>query len=556
MKKVLIFAPPPTANGDLHVGHLSGPYLRADIYARYSRMQGNETYYLCGVDEHQSYVALKGRQIGLSPQETANKFAGDIEQTLSAAHMQIDLMVRPTRHPHYKTFMEKVFHDLQREGRIVEREEPSLFCDACQIYLFGAYVRGLCPHCDKHSAGNSCEACGRPHDACELRHPTCNVCGARPGVRELTRFFLPLSPYEKQLKEYFDTAIMSSNIRALGEQMIKEGLPDLAVTHPADWGLSAPGLRGQKIWVWFEIALWHFVATQALAEAIGEPGGWERFWKKADVDIVHFFGIDNTFFYSLFFSAIYQAWDREIRQPQVLLSNEFYRLEGLKFSTSRDHALWGRELLRDHNVDLVRFYLAYSGPETEQTSFTLAEYEQTVRKELFDGVQGWLHRLGSAVSNEYGGIAPSPGVWLETMHSFYDRLNDIVRKAGASYSAKEFSTQRVSRLLLELAREARSFSHSESHWNRVTDRRLTRNTAVALELLAAKAVALLSSPIMPGFAAQLWKDLGQTKSLQVQSWPHHLEWIRPGTLISNLNRNYFDLYEDVESLSRPVAAHT
>lgn len=556
MKKVLIFAPPPTANGDLHVGHLSGPYLRADIYARYSRMLGNETYYLCGVDEHQSYVAFKGRQIGLSPQETADKFAADIEQTLSAAHMQIDMMVRPTCHPHYKTFMEKVFHDLQREGRIVEREEPSLFCSACQIYLFGAYVRGICPHCGKHSGGNSCEACGRPHDACELRHPICNVCGARPGVRELTRFFMPLSPYKKQLQEYFDTAIMSSNIRALGEQMIKDGLPDMAVTHPADWGLSAPGLSGQKIWVWFEIALWHFAATQALAEGIGELGGWERFWKNADVEIVHFFGVDNTFFYSLFFSAIYQAWDREIRQPQVLLSNEFYRLEGLKFSTSRDHAIWGRELLRDHNVDLVRFYLAYSGPETEQTSFTLAEYEQTVRKELFDGVQGWLHRLGSAVSNEYSGIAPSPGVWIEPMHSFYDRLNDIVRKAGASYSAKEFSTQRVSHLLLELSREARSFSHSESHWNRVTDRRLTRNTAVALELLAAKTLALLSAPIMPGFAARLWKDLGQTKSLQVQSWPHHLEWIRPGTLISNMNRNYVDLYEDVESLSRPVAAHT
>ena len=556
MKKVLVFAPPPTANGDLHVGHLSGPYLRADIYARYSRMLGNETYYLCGIDEHQSYVAFKGQQIGLSPQETADKFAGEIEQTLSAAHMQIDLMARPTRLPHYKPFVEKVFHQLQREGRIVEREEPCLFCDACQMYLFGAYVRGVCPHCDGPSGGNSCEACGRPHDACELRHPVCNICGARPGVHKLTRFFMPLSPYEKQLQEYFDTATMSSNVRALGEQMIKDGLPELAVTHPANWGLSAPGLSDQKIWVWFEIALWHFAATQALAEAIDEPGGWEGFWKSTDVEIVHFFGFDNTFFYSLFFSAIFHAWDREIRLPQVLLANEFYRLEELKFSTSRNHAIWGRELLRDQNVDLVRFYLAYSGPETEQTSFILAEYEQTVRKELLDGVQGWLRQLGSAVSNEYSGIAPSPGVWTETMHSFYGRLNDIVGKAGASYSAKEFSTQRVARLLLELAREARSFSYSESHWKRVPDRRLTRNTAIALELLAAKTLALLAAPIMPGFSARLWHDLGQTESVQVQSWPHDLEWIRPGAFISNLDRNYFDQYEDVKSLSRPVAAHT
>ncbi len=556
MKKVLVFAPPPTPNGDLHVGHLSGPYLRADIYARHSRMQGNETYYICGVDEHQSYVAFKGRQIWLGPQETADKFAAEIEQTLAAAHMQIDFMVRPTRLPHYKSFMEKVFYQLQRDGKIVEREEPSLFCDACQMYLFGAYVRGICPHCDAPSGGNSCEACGQPHEASELRHPACNICGARPGINKLTRFFMPLAPYEKQLQEYFDTAIMSSSIRALGEQMLKNGLPDMGVTHPASWGIAAPGLNGQKIWVWFELALWHFAATQALAESIGEPRGYERFWTGTDVEIVQFFGFDNTFFYSLFFSAVFQAVEPQIRLPQVLLANEFYRLDDLKFSTSRNHAIWGRELLRDHNVDLVRFYLAYSGPETEQTSFVFAEYERTVKKELLEGVQGWLRHLGSVVSEECSGTTPSPGVWTERMHCFYDRLNDIFRKAETSYSAREFSTQRITRLMLELAREARFFSHSESHWKRVLDRRSTRNTAIALELLAAKTLALLAAPIMPGFSARLWHDLGQTQSLQVQSWPHDLEWVRPGTFISNLNRNYFEFYEDVKSLSRPVAAHT
>lgn len=254
--------------------------------------------------------------------------------------------------------------------------------------------------------------------------------------------------------------------------------------------------------------------------------------------------------------AIFQAWDREIHLPQVLLANEFYRLDGLKFSTSRNHAIWGRELLHDQNVDLVRFYLAHTGPETEQTSFTISEYEQTVKRELLDGMQAWLRQLGNAVLHEYGGIAPSPGEWSGTMHSFYGRLNDIVRKAEASYSAKEFSTQRTTHLLLDLAREARFFSHSESHWKRVPDHRLMRNTAVSLELLAAKTLALLSAPIMPGFAARLWQDLGQTKSLQFQSWPQYLEWIHPGTLISNLNRNYFEQYENVKPLSRPVTAHT
>ncbi len=556
MKKVLVLAPPPTPNGDLHVGHLSGPYLRADIYARYSRMLGNETYYLCGIDEHQSYVALKGRQIGLSPQETADMFAAEIEQTLSAANIQIDWMARPSRLAHHSPLVEKLFHQLRLEGRIVEREAPCLFCEVCQMYLFEAYVRGLCPHCDAPSGGNSCEACGRPNDCGDLRDPVCNICGAMASIQNVTRFFLPLAPYKKELEQYFDSAIMSSNVRALCEQMIKDGLPEIAVTHPANWGLSAPGVNGQKIYVWFEMAAGLLAATQALCESIDEPGGWQRFWKSTDVEIVKFLGFDNTFFYSLFFSAIFQAWDREIHLPQALLANEFYRLDGLKFSTSRNHAIWGRELLRDQNVDLVRFYLAYTGPETEQTSFTLSEYKQTVKRELLDGLQPWLRHLGDAVSNEYSGIAPSPGVWTGTMHSFHGRLTDIVGKAGVSYSAREFSTQRVARLLLDLVREARSFSHSESHWKRVSDRRLTRDTAISLELLAAKILALLSAPIMPGFAARLWQDLGQTSSLQLQSWPQDLEWICPGTTISNLNRNYFDHYENVKSLSQPVTAHT
>lgn len=555
MKKVLVLAPPPTPNGDLHLGHLSGPYLRADIYARYSRMLGNETYYLCGIDEHQSYVALKGRQIGLGAQETADRFAAEIEQTLSAAHIQINLMARPSRIPHHKLLVEKVFHQLQSEGRILQREEPCLFCSACQMYLWEAYVRGLCPHCGEPSGGNSCEVCGRPNDCRNLRDPICNICGTSASVQNVTRYCLPLSSYEKQLREYFETATMSSNIRALGEQMMKDGLPEVAVTHPASWGLPAPGLRSQKIYVWFEMAVGLLAATQVLSESMDEPGGWERFWKSSDVEIVKFLGFDNTFFYSLLFSAIFKAWDPEIRLPQALLANEFYRLEGLKFSTSRNHAIWGRELLGNQNVDLVRFYLAYSGPETEQTSFTLAEYEQTVRRELLDGVQGWLRYLGSAVSNEYSGAAPSPSVWTETMSNFYGLLANIVRKAKAGYGTKEFSTQRVARLLLELVREARFFSHSESHWKRVSDRRLTRNTAISLELLAAKILALLSAPIMPGFSARLWQDLGQTKPLQIQSWPHTLEWIHPGTFISDLSRNYFEQYEEIKPLSRPVAAY-
>jgi methionyl-tRNA synthetase len=544
MSKVLVFAPPPTPNGDLHVGHLSGPYLRADIFARYCRMEGRDTYYLSGIDEHQSYTALKGRQIGLGPQETADQFAAKIEQTLAAADIKMDLIARPSRSACHEALVIAAFERLKSDGKLIEKEEPCLFCEICQLYLFEAYVRGLCPHCGAPSGGNSCEVCGQPNDCRDLGTPTCNICGAPANLRPFTRFYFPLSRYEGQLREYFEKATMSPRIKQLGDKMLGEGLPEVAVTHPANWGISVPGLPEQKMYVWFEMALGLISATQELASRMGAPLGWERFWKSDDVEIVKFLGFDNAYFYSILFPAIFMAVDSKIRPPQVLIVNEFYCLEGAKFSTSRNHAIWGRDFLCEEHTDLVRFYLAYSGPETEQTSFSIPQYDDTVRREIIDGLQPWLSELGTLVVREYDSIAPAPATWTNAAHNFYREIVDITAKAANSYTAKCFSTQRAARLLLELVREARTFGETEKLWRPLPGQRQTRDTSIALELLAAKALALMAAPIMPSFAASLWRDLGQTGSIEVDSWQGPPAWVCPGTTISKLDKEHFENYEN------------
>jgi methionyl-tRNA synthetase len=554
MKTVLVLAPPPTPNGDLHVGHLSGPYLRADVYTRFQKMLGRTAYLLSGIDEHQSYVASKARQIGLGPQETADYFADDIEKTLTAASVEVDLVARPSRITSHSEIVGKVFRTLQNEGGFIEREDLCPFCTKCNIYLFEAYIRGLCPHCNAPSGGNCCEVCGRPNDCRDLREPACNQCGETPRLRSIKRLYLPLARFKKQLRNYHEDISMSSHVRALCEQMMEEGLPEIAITHPSTWGILAPGCSDQRIYAWFEMAPGLLAATEALASSKGLLGGWQGFWKNPDVEIVKFMGFDNSYFYSMLFPAILQGFDPDIQLPRALLSNEFYRLQGEKFSTSRNHAIWGRELLKDNHPDLVRFYLAYSGPETEQSNFTMAEYRQTINAEILNGWLGWLRELGTKISRDHSGAAPAPRSFTDKMQRFEFWLQQLLERADESYDARSFSLQEVSRLLIELVHAARSFGHAEDHWRHVSARRETQETAVSLELLAAKALAILSAPIMPSFAASLWRDLGQTDCLFASGWPQgRLEPVQPGTRITDLSRNYFDAYECDQPLSRSLS---
>jgi methionyl-tRNA synthetase len=519
-------------------------------------MRGIATYYLCGADEHQSYVRFKGEQIGLAPEATADRFAEEIQKTLFAARIEVDYFARPRKLPQHQLLVADFFRRLCANGKLIKKEEDCLYCESCNLYLFEAYVGGICPHCGVPTNGNACETCGRPNLCLDLRDPHCNRCGRTPVLRRFKRIYMPLAPYEKQLRQYYDRAIISPHIRAVCEQIIEHGLPEIPVTHFTDWGIPVPGHRGQRFYVWFEMAPGLLAATDGLAAMNGEPRGWKRFWKEDDVKIVKFMGFDNGYFYSLFFPAIFHAYDPEINLPEALIGNEFYQLNDSKFSTSRNHAIWGRDLLRQQNVDLVRFYLAYSGPESEQTNFTLAEFQQVVEREILGGVQQWLHELGRRTATHAQATAPSPAVWTDSHSHFYEYLRQVPSHMELAYSEKSFSTQLAARQLLELVRRSSAFGSSQEYWSQVSSRRLTYNTALALELAAARLFTIMAAPIMPQFAASLWKDLGQASSLQHAVWPEGMEWLEPGSHILRLQRKYFETYEYLEPLPQPVGAHT
>ncbi len=517
--RVVIVATPPTPNGDLHVGHLSGPYLAADIYKRYLRSRGVDAIYLSGADDHQSYVPAKGRKLGLAPREVADRFGDLIEETLARAEIEMDLFVRPKTSPHHIAFVESFFKELHAKGAFIEKEAPGLYCETCEKYLYEAHVGGKCPHCGAGADGNSCEQCGWPNQVVDLVDPACKVCGGRPAVRPFKRLYFPLSRHREALREWHRRVKMSSHLRTLCTQLIDE-LPDIAAGHPTDWGIPVPvpGYGEQTIYAWLEMAPGFLAATDEVLAGRGETATWRDVLCDDDHGLVQFFGFDNSYYFAILFPALWMAYDPEIRLPTAFVTNEFLRLDGAKFSTSRGHAIWGHEFLATTPADTVRFYLAWAGPEREQTNFTLPEMAATVERELVAGWEGWLRDLGGRLEAHYGGIAQGSGGWTDDHQLFFGVLTRAIAEVGACYEAETFSPARAVRRLSELVREARRFGVSERHWAKLEDGVEELRNGLGLELAAARSLAILAAPILPDFSRRLWQALGYAAPAGPLAW--------------------------------------
>ena len=536
IERVLVTAAPPTPNGDLHLGHLAGPYLAADFHARAMRLAGLDAHYVVGSDDNSVYVKTQGESIGLGPAAAAKQFTDAIEETLEMAGVRLTAFPRPNASPHHRRLTADFFRTLYDKGAFEEREEPTPWCEGCERFCFEPYVSGRCPNCDGGVVGNTCEECGRINQNRDLAGLACTTCGEEPVLRPLRRLVFPLSRHADFLRDYYRRVAMNHHLRSLVEGVLADGPPDVAVTMPTDWGIAVPidGWDDQRIYVWLEMAPRYFAYAEHVEEASGSgtagEAGWQRWWKSPASRVVQCFGYDNGFYYGMLLPALWHAFDPEVRLPAAFVTNEFYRLDGAKFSTSRDHRILGRDLLARAPSDAVRFYLAWSAPEREQTNFTLDDFHAVVRRELVEGWQPWLHSLGARLATAFDGAVPATGDWTGEHRRFYHRLEEIFGQGRDAWSAEGFSAQRAVRLLAELVREGRRFGAGERHWDGVAEGHgEERRTGMALEVLAVKVLALLAGPVMPGFAGVVWKGLGYGEDGPGDgAWETGLEWVPAG----------------------------
>lgn len=508
----IVTAAPPTPNGDLHLGHLSGPYSGADIYARAQRLTGAATLFLTGSDVHQSYVPAKAAQRGEDPIAMADRFGDDIGDVFAAMGFAVDAYPRPQRSALHVAMVQEFLTVLHRRGRLVRRDEPALHCAACDRYLFEAHVTGRCPACKAVSDGNSCESCARPNVCVDLLDPVCNKCGGTPETRATARLFLPLERYREGLAVYHARTVMSPQLEDLCRALLAGPLPDIPVTHPTDWGIPAPidEVAGQRVYVWAEMVPGYFAAlAQALVDR-GEPAqNWRTHWDSPRTERVQFFGFDNGYFHTVLFPALMMAYDETLRLPDALITNEFLNLDTAKFSTSRGHAIWARELLEHVPADAVRYVLAYQRPEQRRTTFTWAGFTAMVDGELAGRWSDWLRGLFGRLSAEYGSVVPPAGAPSGGDRRFVDALGRIADECMRAYSAAEFSPARACRLLAELVRLGADHAGGHALLHADAPGSAEAAASLAAQLTAARALAQLAAPVMPDFAGRLWRALGE-----------------------------------------------
>ncbi|MGB8843148.1 MAG: class I tRNA ligase family protein [Aliidongia sp.] len=529
-RPVFVFSTPPTPNGDLHLGHLSGPYLGADIFVRFQRMNGVAAYHLTGSDDFQSYVVGRARQENAEPQAVAMRYAAEIQATLALMDISVDQFTITGTDPTYRRGLKNFFSRLVASGAVQRRKDAALFDGKTGDYLYEVEVGGQCPSCSAPTGGNICEECGEPNLCVDVVNAKSRLSAAAPEQGLVERYSLPLHEYRETILAHHQLGKVSPRLQDLAQRLFARGEFHLPVTHPSEWGVppAEPVDGRQVIWVWPEMAYGFLHGIAELGRRQGQD--WsadapQRQWK-----IVHFFGYDNSFYHTILFPVLYALaypdWTCDIEYNV----NEFYLLDGQKFSTSRRHAIWGKDILSTETVDAVRYYLALTRGETERTNFELGCFQATVSETLIRQWQGWLNGLGDRLASQFDGRAPDAGVWSPLQSAFLARLQHRLDAITTHYGADGFSLNGVMRELNGLVEDVIRFATTHRSLAGNPDAHAEWRTTIALELAAAKLLAQCTAPVMPRFAGKLAEAIGVVTC--TQHWPAHVTLLSPGTEIA------------------------
>lgn len=535
---VVIVASRPTPNSDLHLGHLAGPYIAADVLTRAMRMRGVRANLICGTDDHQTYVALRALRTGSTPQSVVSENLVKIARSLQAAQIGPDRFVQSSQSNPHIAFTRAFFGALHSKGVLKERVVSTLYCLTCDRYAVEGLASGLCAHCGSKTYADVCEACVIPNFGVGLREPCCSACAQPLIFRETRRLVFPLESFRAEVEGFLTHVEAGDRLRQLARNVLRSELAEVPVTLPTDWGIEVPlsGYETHRISPWLEVAsAFLFNGSELFNRLSGNPGSDEFQWN-ADAEMVQFFGVDNAFFHAIFYPALLAASGKSACWPTALVMNNFYRFNDSKFSSGRAHAVWASDILQRVPADIIRFYLMLTRPEEEETTFSEREFHDIVERELGESWNGWLVSVGRRASAQCAGIAPTPEGWTTVHRLFFRQLADSLASIGHDLSTKSFSPQRALGKICQMVQCGIRFGS----WAEVEAARsgASAATTMALELAAVKTLAGVIYPIMPKFGRDLWGALGLHGE---PTWPDLGSFVSPGNDVSRLQQPFFSL---------------
>lgn len=514
-KRITITAALPYTNGPIHIGHLAGVYVPADIYARYLRLQGNDVAFICGSDEHGVPITIKAKKEGVTPQDVVDKYNAIIKQSFVDFGISFDNYSRTSAKIHHDTASE-FFKILHEKGEFIEEVTEQLYDEEAKQFLADRFVIGTCPKCgNEESYGDQCEVCGTSHNATDLINPKSAITGATPTLKETKHWFLPLDKHEAFLKEWIlegHKKDWKPNVYGQCKSWIDDGLRPRAVTRDLDWGIPVPveGGEGKVLYVWFDAPIGYISATKEWAEREGKD--WEPYWKDEDTKLVHFIGKDNIVFHCIIFPAMLKAEGSYIL-PENVPANEFLNLEGNKLSTSKNWAVWLHEYLEEfpEKQDVLRYALTANAPETKDNDFTWKDFQARNNNELVAIFGNFVNRVAVLTNKYYDGVVPQPNAFTQV-----DEETMAAVKAYPSVIASSIERYRfreASQEFMNLARLGNKYLADEEPWKVIKEDEARVQTIMYVALQIASALATLSEPLLP-FTSQRLKDILRASELE------------------------------------------
>ena len=561
-KRTTVTAALPYANGPVHIGHLAGVYVPADIYARYLRLKGREVMFVCGSDEHGVPVTIRAKQEGCTVQDVVDRYHGIIKKSFADFGISFDIFSRTTSKIHHQ-FAADFFKKLYDEGKFVEITSEQFYDEETKQFLTDRNIRGECPRCHNAGAyGDQCDKCGADLSPDELINPY-NAINGNPLVKKSTKhWYLPLDQYQSWLEEWIlkDHQEWRSNVYGQCKSWLDNGLKPRAVTRDLDWGIPVPveGAEGKVLYVWFDAPIGYISNTKELCEKEPEKWGtWQKWWQDEETRLIHFIGKDNIVFHCIVFPSMLKAHGGYIL-PDNVPSNEFLNLEGNKISTSKNYAVWLNEYLEEmpNRQDELRYVLTANAPETKDNDFTWADFQARCNNELVAVYGNFVNRALQLTQKYYDGVVPECGELTEVDKATLEEFVSVKERVEALLEGFKF--REAQKEAMNLARIGNKYIADEEPWKVIKTNPERVKTVIYISLQLTANLAIAFEPFLPFSSAKLrqminmpevhWEELGNTNIL-----PAGKQLNKPELLFSKIEDDAIKF--QVEKLEATVKAN-
>ncbi|MHC5309714.1 methionine--tRNA ligase [Myroides sp. LJL116] len=546
-KRYTLTAALPYTNGPIHIGHLAGVYVPADIYARFLRLQDKDVAFICGSDEHGVAISMKAKKEGITPQQVIDKYNGIIKQSFEDFGISFDNYSRTSSSIHHQTasdFFTKMYND----GKFIEEVTEQLYDKEAQQFLADRFVIGTCPKCGNEEAyGDQCEKCGTSLNATDLINPKSTISGSEPILKSTKHWFLPLDQYDSFIREWILEGHKNdwkTNVYGQVKSWVEDGLKPRAVTRDLDWGIPVPvpGAEGKVLYVWFDAPIGYISSTKEWAQKKGID--WEPYWKDKDTKLVHFIGKDNIVFHCVIFPSMLKA-EGSFILPDNVPANEFLNLEGHKLSTSKNWAVWLHEYLEEFpgQQDVLRYALTANAPETKDNDFTWKDFQARNNNELVAVFGNFINRVVVLTNKYYQGVVPTPNEFSQVDIDTLTELRAYPSVIESSIQRYRFREAQME--MMNVARLGNKYLADEEPWKLIKEDPARVQTQMYVALQIASALSTLCEPFLPFTAAKLKNILGLQTPLQWNEIAIDKALITPGHTIGEAQL-LFSKIEDEE----------